>query len=62
MNRYIKEEYYRLPDLRARLDLAAPRERAIAIGAGFAWLLSHVKALLTPHVPARTPRWIERLG
>jgi hypothetical protein len=62
MNRYIKEEYYRIPDLRSRLDLAARRERARFIGAGFTWLLNYAKAHLTPRIPARTPRWIERLG
>ena len=62
MNRFIVDEYYRIPELRSRLDLAARRERSRAIGAAFKWLLAYAKAHLTPRIPARAPRWIERLG
>ena len=58
MNRYSMEEYYRLPDVRQRLDVAAHRERARAIGAGLVWLFTQAKARLT----ARPGGWIERLG
>jgi hypothetical protein len=62
MNRYIADEYFRIPDLHARLDLVARRERARVIGAGFAWLLNQAKALLAPRFHLRPSRWIERLG
>jgi hypothetical protein len=60
MNRYVMEEFYRLPDLRERLERAAHRERARALYAGFNWLLAQLKARLTPRL--RPARSLARLG
>ena len=60
MNRYVMEEFYRLPDLHDRLERAAHRERARALRAGFNWLVAQLKARFTPH--ARPARWLARLG
>jgi hypothetical protein len=56
MNRYVAEELYRIPDLHQRLDLAARRERARAIHAGFVWLKTQLSPRLDP------ARWLARLG
>jgi len=66
MNRYIMEEFHNNPALlRRRLMTAAHRERARAIGEGFAWLFGslarlpgYLKARLTPG----NRSWIARLG
>jgi len=61
MNRFINDEYYRIPDLRSRLDLAARRERARTIVAGFRWLVNYAKAQL-PRFHFGRSHWLERLG
>jgi hypothetical protein len=60
MNRYVMEEFYRLPDLHERLERSARRERARALYAGFNWLRAQLKARFTPHV--KPARWLARLG
>jgi hypothetical protein len=60
MNRYVMEEFHRLPDLRERMERAAHRERARALHAGFSWLLAQLKARFTPRL--RPARWLARLG
>jgi len=61
MNRFIYDEYYRIPDLRSRLDLAARRERSLAIAAGLRWLVNYAKAHL-PRFHFGRSHWLERLG
>lgn len=60
MNRSMMEEFHRTRDLYQEIDRSARRERARAIQAGFNWLVTQVKARLTPSF--RPSRWIARLG
>lgn len=62
MNRFIIDEYYRIPDLRSRLDLMARRERSLAIAAGFSWLVNYAKAHWLPRFHFGRAHWLERLG
>ena len=62
MNRYMHDEYYRIPDLHARLDQAARRERARVFAAGLAWLLKYARTHLVPRFSFGRAHWIERLG
>jgi hypothetical protein len=68
MNRYVLEEYYRIPELRGRLYYAARRERARALHDAALWLWRSAKAFVTskahvtPRSHARPARWMARLG
>jgi hypothetical protein len=66
MNRFIMEEFYNDPALGRRLYEAARRDRALAIGAGLAWLFGHLVRLSRQAIahlkPRRPVHWIERLG
>ena len=62
MNRYVLEEYYRMPGLRDRLTRDARRERARALYEAAVWLWRHAKAAVTTMTHPRPARWIERLG
>jgi hypothetical protein len=62
MNRYVLEEFYRIPELRGRLYHAARRHRARALRDAAVWLWRHAKALVAPRAHARPARWIARLG
>ena len=59
------EDFQNDPALRRRLFETAHRERVRAIGDGFAWLLGGfvwLRDCLTPRIPVRPSRWLERLG
>jgi hypothetical protein len=62
MNRYIMDEYHRIPDLHARLNLAAHRERSRAVAAGFKWLAIYAREHLLPRFHFGRSHWLERLG
>jgi hypothetical protein len=62
MNRYVLEEFYRMPGLHDRLMRDARRERARALHDATVWLWSRAKAAFTAIARPRPARWIERLG
>ena len=62
MNRTLLEEFHNDPALVRRLMRQAHLERSRAIGAGFAWLLGRLKALLVQRGAFRPDRFLARLG
>lgn len=54
------EDFYNDPDFYGRVERAAQHERALAVGAAFAWLGRQIADRLTPR--SRPSGWITRLG
>jgi len=62
MNRYVLEEFYRMPGLYERLTRDARRERARAMHDAAVWLWGRAKAAVAAVARPQPARWIERLG